>query len=62
MTTAVVIEAIESLGSRRQAAVLFGVTEVAIGQWINNAFPPARTLELFNHCKRRYDLSELLAK
>jgi hypothetical protein len=62
MTTEVVIEAIESLGPRREAAELFGVTEVAIGQWINDAFPPARTLELYNHCNRAYDLAELLAK
>ena len=62
MTTEVVVEALESLGSQADIARLFKVSDMAVSKWINKSFPPSRTLELYHHCDRQYDLCELLAK
>jgi hypothetical protein len=62
MTTEVVIEAIDSIGTRIEVANLFGVSEQAVGQWVNEKFPPSRILDLYNFCGKRYDLEELLAR
>ena len=61
MTTAVVKEALRTLGNQRQIADIFEVTPMAVSLWFSDKFPPSRVLELYNHCDKRYDLEELLS-